>query len=254
MMTLTAKRRQAAIAIAGLTAVALAGLLIPQTDSAGQALDWVRAQGPWAPLILIAAYVVAAVALLPTWLLSIGAGYLFGLTGGVLSASIGSTLGATCAFVVARRWFGRRAAAAVAKQCNLAALDRGIARNGFRLVLLARLSPVLPANVLNYAVPLTGIRQRDFVLASWLGMFPITFAYVYLGSTLADLAALETSNWPPSTWHLALGLLGLLATTALLGLLAHLARQTPGTDHENAVMAGANPASRKAREEAPVRA
>ena len=71
-----------------------------------------------------------------------------------------------------------------------AAIDRAIEKNGFKAVVLLRLQPVLPFNILNYALGLTSIRLRDYMLASWIGMFPATVLYVYLGSIMNDISDL----------------------------------------------------------------
>src|SRR5260370_29111326 len=68
------------------------------------------------------------------------------------------------------------------------ALDPAVAAGGFKIVLLTRLSPLFPFTLLNYAFGLTKVRFRDYVLASWIGMLPGTVMYVYLGSTVKELA------------------------------------------------------------------
>src|SRR5262249_18426533 len=63
-----------------------------------------------------------------------------------------------------------------------------------KIVLLLRLSPVFPFNLLNYALALTRVRFRDYALASWIGMFPGTVMYVYIGSTIGKLAHLGSDR------------------------------------------------------------
>ena len=87
---------------------------------------------------------------------------------------------------VARDWVTRR----LKKYPQAAAIDRAIEKNGFKAVVLLRLQPVLPFNILNYALGLTSIRLRDYMLASWIGMFPATVLYVYLGSVMNDISDL----------------------------------------------------------------
>ena len=76
------------------------------------------------------------------------------------------------------------------KYPQAAAIDRAIQKNGFKVVVLLRLQPVLPFNMLNYALGLTSIRLRDYALASWIGMLPATVLYVYLGSIMNDFSDL----------------------------------------------------------------
>lgn len=212
-----------AATLAALALIAIA--LLGEREHVDTLLHWTGEQGALAPLILVVAYIVAAVLVVPALLISMCAGYLLGVTSGVITASIGSTLGAVAAFLVGRWLLRVRVRKAMAQRARFGQLERDVARDGFKIVLLSRLSPVLPSNVLNYALGVTAVRLRDFALASWLGMFPITLAYVYIGSTLASLAGLEQNDRPMQAWHVVLYVVGLLSTVAVVALLARLARQ-----------------------------
>lgn len=78
----------------------------------------------------------------------------------------------------------------MATKPKLAAIDAAIAEHGFKIVLLLRLSPVFPFNLLNYALGLTRVQVRDYVLASFIGMLPGTALYVYLGSLVTRASEL----------------------------------------------------------------
>ncbi len=93
---------------------------------------------------------------------------------------------------------------------NFAAIDRAVARGGWRIVGLTRLSPLFPFTFLNYAFGLTQISLGEYVLASWIGMMPGTILHVYLGS-LAQAAVGSRSRSP---FELGLYGLGLVATGA----------------------------------------
>lgn len=224
-MVVTSDRCKLIVAVALAVLALIAVALLGEREHITALLRWTGEQGPWAPLILAGAYVAAAVCVLPTLLLSICAGYLLGVTVGAATASTGSTLGALAAFAVGRRLLRNRVRLAMARRGSFRQLEQGVARGGFRIVLLSRLSPILPSNLLNYALAVTPVRFRDFALASWLGMFPMTLAYVYLGSTLAGLAELKQSDRPMHAWQLALYAGGLLATVAMVVLLSRLARE-----------------------------
>lgn len=202
---------------------ALAGL--PVRESLLGLLARIEALGPWGPVALAAAYVPACVLMLPGSLLSLGAGYLFGVGWGTLTVSVGSVAGATAAFVtgrtLARPWVESR----LAGEPRFRALDAAVAREGFKIVLLARLSPVLPFNVLNYALGLTRVRLRDYVLASWIGMLPGTVLYVYLGSAAGSLAELAGGRGTAGPAERALFFVGLAATVAVTVVLARVARR-----------------------------
>src|SRR4030095_36542 len=100
----------------------------------------------------------------PGSILTLAAGFVFGLPVGVALASAGSVLGATLAFLVgrlvARDWVEQRTAA----WPRFRALDAATRHDGFVIVLLARLSPLIPFNLLNYLLSLTATRFRDYVL------------------------------------------------------------------------------------------
>jgi uncharacterized membrane protein YdjX (TVP38/TMEM64 family) len=135
-------------------------------------------------------YIAGTALFFPGLPLTLGAGFLYGAIIGTLVVSPASVAGATLAFLIARYlardWVTRR----IKKYPQAAAIDRAIKKNGFKAVVLLRLQPVLPFNILNYALGLTSIRVRDYMLASWIGMFPATVLYVYLGSLMNDISDL----------------------------------------------------------------
>ena len=169
-------------------------VLLPVKEWLIQGLGWTQGLGIWAYVVVVAFYIVACIFLLPGSVLTLGAGLLFGLVGGVITVSIGSTIGACAAFwvgrTVARNWI----AAKVAKNEKFAAIDQAVAHQGFKIVLLTRLSPVFPFNVLNYAFGLTKIPFWRYALGSWIGMIPGTVMYVYFGAALGSFAELEAGN------------------------------------------------------------
>ncbi len=171
--------------VAGLIA---ATMLLPVKECLQAALDWTGELGPWGPVIVAAIYIPACVLMLPGLPLTLGAGMLFGLTVGTVAVSIGSTAGACAAFLVGRT-FGRGwIQQKVARHPKFAAIDEAVGREGFKIVLLTRLSPIFPFNLLNYAYGLTRVKFTSYALASWIGMLPATVLYVYMGSAVGSLA------------------------------------------------------------------
>src|SRR5262249_16922094 len=142
-----------------------------------------------------------------------------------ITISISSTLGASAAFLLgrtlAREWVQER----IARSPKFQALDEAIRRQGFKIVLLVRLSPAFPYNVLNYALGLTQVSFRDFFLASWVGMLPGTVMYCYIGSTLKSLADLAAGRIETGVAQRVLFGIGLAATVAVTLLVTRLARQ-----------------------------
>jgi uncharacterized membrane protein YdjX (TVP38/TMEM64 family) len=154
--------------------------------------DWVGKMGVTGILIFIGVYAVATVLLVPGSILTFGAGFAFGLWKGFLTVSVGSTLGAALAFLVAR-FLARDKIEAIARQnTKFRRIDSAIGKEGAKLIFLLRLSPVIPFNVSNYFYGLTAVKFWPYVLASWTGMMPGAFLYVYIG--VAGKAAVSVAG------------------------------------------------------------
>ena len=143
---------------------------------------WVTHMGVVGIFIFIGVYAVATVLLAPGSILTIGAGFAFGLWKGFLAVSAGSILGAALAFLVARFIARDKVEAIAQRNDKFRNLDAAIGREGAKLIFLLRLSPVIPFNLSNYFYGLTSVKFWPYVLASWIGMIPGTFLYVYIGT------------------------------------------------------------------------
>ena len=188
------------------------------------ALGWISGLGPWGAAAFIALYILATVLFLPGLILTMGAGFVFGVLQGSICVSIASTLGASIAFFIgrylARKWVSKK----IESSERFAAIDEAVAREGWKIVGLLRLSPVFPFNLLNYSLGVTKVSFRDFVLASWIGMMPGTVMYVYIGSLAGDLATLgmEARSRTPAEWTVSV--IGLVATVAVTLYVTRIAR------------------------------
>ncbi len=189
------------------------------------ALAWISGLGPLGPLIFVTLYILACVLLLPGSILTLGAGVVFGVVKGSIAVSIGATLGATCAFLVGRYLTRDWVARWIAGNEKFKAVDEAVAREGWKIVLLTRLSPVFPFNLLNYAFGLTKVSLRHYFFASWLGMIPGTVMYVYIGSLAGDLASLGAGGRTRTTAEWILYGVGLLATVGVTVFVTRLARK-----------------------------
>lgn len=184
------------------------------------AMNWMEQLGPRGQVLFVLIYIAATVLLIPGSALGLGAGALFGVVRGSLLVSLGSTVGATCAFLLgrylARGWVAKK----IAGRASFAAIDQAVAGEGWKIVLLTRLSPVFPFTLLNYGFGLTRVSLRDYVLASWIGMMPGTVLYVYLGS----LARAGVADRQRTSGEWALYGVGLLATVAVTAIITRIAR------------------------------
>lgn len=151
-------------------------------DAAGEA-------GLLGALVFALAYAALTVALVPGSLMTLAAGALFGGVGGTLVTVVGATAGATLAFIASRRLSQARIEALAGPR--LRDLDVRLSARGFTSVLVLRLVPLAPFNVLNYAFGATSVRLRDYVGATAIGIVPATFTFAAAGAAAAD-PGLET--------------------------------------------------------------
>lgn len=206
------------------------GWLLPVRQGILQLAAHIRGAGATGVVVFFAAYALSAVALVPGSLFTVGAGFAYGPVLGLAVASPASVLAATAAFVlgrtVLRDWVHRK----VGQSPRLAAVDRAVGRQGFRLVLLLRLSPLIPFNLLNYALSVTRIGLGQFVVASFIGMLPVTFLYVYLGSLVTTAASLGGATRQGGALEKGLYVAGLAATALLVFLVTRTARRALDED------------------------
>jgi uncharacterized membrane protein YdjX (TVP38/TMEM64 family) len=208
-----------------LVALLAASFLLPTRDILTAVLEWTQSLGVWGPVLLAAIYIVACVLFIPGSLLTLGAGALFGLWWGYLSVTVGSVAGASAAFIIGRTigrgWIEQK----VASNRKFRAIDDAVGREGFKIVLLTRLSPVFPFNLLNYAYGVTRVSFRDYFLASLLGMIPGTLMYVYFGSAAKGLAEIASGKVQGGLAQQIFFFAGLLATVAVTVLVTRVARK-----------------------------
>src|SRR6266699_4524829 len=185
--------------IAILIALFLAMRFLPVQEWLRRFNSWVAEMGTTGILIFIGVYAVATVLLAPGSILTIGAGFAFGLWKGFLAVSAGATLGAAAAFLVAR-FIAREKVEATAKgNEKFREIDKAIGKQGAKLIFLLRLSPLIPFNLSNYFYGLTGVKFWPYVLASWIGMMPGTLLYVYIG--VAGKAAASSATGGEAMKH-----------------------------------------------------
>lgn len=212
-----------AVAIASLAVEAAA--VLPLSAWVDQLVEWTRAAGATGALVYAVVYVLATVCLIPGSILTLGVGMAYGPIWGTLFVSPVSVVAATVAFVlgrtVARPWIARR----TASDPRFRAVDLAIGSHGFKIVVLIRLSPLLPFNVLNYALGLTEVRLRDYVLGSFIGMLPGALLYVYIGSLIGELASFSRGAAEVSTARHVVSGLGFVATIVGTVFVTRLARR-----------------------------
>lgn len=200
-------------------------LLIVRSLPIGHVMEamkgWIGGLGIWGPVVLVFSYVVATVLFVPGIILTMAGGAMFGLQVGMVTVSIGSTLGASIAFLISRYLARDKVAVMAGRNRRFAAIDQAIDEGGWKIVALVRLSPVTPFSLENYLFGLTRICFWPYVLASWLAMLPGTFLYVYLGHVADVTMGTDRSR---TSWEWILLAVGLLATAGAMVYLTRLAR------------------------------
>lgn len=223
----TPRQPRVRLAVRLLVVALLAAALILGGRSFGARLPafaaWVESLGVWGPLVFIVGYALAAVAFIPGSVLTLAAGAIFGLGAGVLYALAGAVLGASLAFFVARYVARGVVEERIARSPRFAAVNEAVAANGRRIVFLLRLSPVVPFNVLNYALGVTRVRFVDYLIAS-AGMIPGTVLYVYYGTVAGTIAtAASGAHVGRGRGYYALLVVGLVATVAATAVITRIA-------------------------------
>lgn len=144
--------------------------------------DFIEGYGAAGYVLFVAAYAGLEVLAIPAIPLTMSAGLLFGTFTGTILVSIAGTIAATAAFLIARYLVRDRILKLAEGNKKFLAIDKAIGENGFRVVALLRLSPLLPFSLGNYLYGLTSVKLVPYVLGSWLGMLPGTWAYVSAGA------------------------------------------------------------------------
>lgn len=208
--------------------IALVALVVLGRQLGGylpQFAAWVDTLGIWGPVVFIVGYAAAAVAFVPGSILTLAAGAIFGLGEGIVYVFIAAVLGSSAAFFVARYVARAAIERRLAGNARFATIDRAIGEQGRKIVLLLRLSPIFPFNLLNYALGLTKVRFSDYFMAS-VGMLPGTLLYVYYGKLAGDVATLAggAAVEKDAGYYVVL-ILGLVATIVVTTIVTRIARK-----------------------------
>ena len=169
--------------------------------------------GGWAPVLYIGLFVLLPTFFFPVAVLALAGGLLFGLWWGSVYTFIGAVLNCAMMFLLAR-YVGRSQVQRLVEQKLSPQWQRRLqmadGKEGFLLLIILRLIPAVPYNLINYTFGLTGISFSSYLLASAIGIIPGTFAFINIGDKTLEAGS-------PSFW-IAIGLLVLLlAVTGLLG-------------------------------------
>jgi len=190
-----------------------------------EALGVISNAGGGGMALFVALYIVTCVLLLPGFILTYGAGVIFGFPLGVCAVSLGVTLGASAAFLTARYLLRDLVLEKTEGVENFRKIKRATERHGWRVVLLARLCPVVPFRFSNYVFGLTDVPFIRYVMATFFGTLPGVCLYVHLGTLIGELGrvgGISTLNANEYQTYLT-GIGGLLALFIVALLLTRIA-------------------------------
>ncbi len=218
------------IAIAGgLIALSVAISFLPVGEWVKSFTDWIRHLGVAGAFIFIGVYALAALLFLPGAIFTIAAGLVYGIVAGTAVAIVGATLGAGIAFLAGRYLFRNRIKKFAGKNKKFGAIDDAIGKQGWKIVGLLRLSPLIPFNVSNYFYGITAIGFWPYLLASFVGMLPGTLLYAYLGAIGQAGLSGGKKGYSPLEWtFLGIGLLATIGVTIFVSRLAKNALKKTG--------------------------
>lgn len=227
-------KHRAAVLVLLVAVLATAGYFLPVAEWTTVLADHARGTGTLGVVIFVAAYIGATVAFLPGSLLTLAAGFAYGPVWGLAVASPASIAGATAAFLLGRTLLRDWATRRTSGSAHLRAISRAVEREGLKIVLLLRLSPLIPFNVLNYALSLSNVRLSTYVTASAIGMLPGTALYVYLGSLAPTAAQLSAAAQRGGSGRIGLYAAGFAATIAVVVIATRAAKRALRAEFERA--------------------
>lgn len=232
-----------AAGVAVLLGLMVAFLVLPVTDWIQSTMGALKAYGVVGLVVIAIAYIPACILMVPGSALTLGAGVIgtalfpenafLAVASGTIAVSIGSVAGAMVAFLLGRTFARDFISRRIEGNKKFTALDEAIGKDGLKMTFLVRLSPAFPFNLLNYAMGLTKVSLRDYVLGSWAGMLPGTIMYVYFGAAAGKLADTATGDMPDNGLldYLPM-IIGGIATVALVIYVTRQAKRA--LDHATA--------------------
>jgi uncharacterized membrane protein YdjX (TVP38/TMEM64 family) len=213
----------------GLVLLSVAISLLPVGPWVKSFTGWVRQLGVAGAFVFVGVYALATVLFLPGAIFTIAAGLVYGIAGGTAVALVGATIGASLAFLTGRYLLRKRIESFFRHNQKFAAIDEAIGKQGWKIVGLLRLSPLIPFNASNYFYGITSIGFWPYLLASAVGMLPGTLLYAYLGAIgQAGLSGGKNGHSPLEWTFLGLGLLATIGVTIFVSRLAKEALKKKG--------------------------
>lgn len=186
-------------------------------------MSWIENSGWVGVLWFIFLYALTCIFFLPGSFLTVGAGAVYGFWWGALLVTFSSTAGATVNFLTGRYLLRRFVLRHLSHSPKFLALDRAIEREGWQVILVSRISPIVPHSLVSYIAGVTQISLTRFSVASFLGFLPFSAAYSYAGALLGAVARTQFQTTNPDPWTWTLYIIGLFFTIWAVVMTARMA-------------------------------
>lgn len=165
-------------------------------------MSWIKDSGWLGWVAFIALYTFTCIFFLPGSFLTLGAGAVYGFWGGTLLVTASSTVGAAANFLLTRTIARRLTQRLIERNARFRAFDEAIGREGWKIVFMSRLSPIVPHSVVSYVAGLTQMSFTKYTVISWLGFIPISAAYAYVGTMAGSITRDAAGVHKPPSWLL----------------------------------------------------
>jgi len=169
--------------------------------------DYVLSFEVYAPLIYIILFTIVPLTLFPDSILAIAGGMIFGIVNGAIYTMIGAVCGASLSFYLSRT-FGQTILKSLLGKHSILPLEK-FKSKGFIFILILRLIPLIPFDIISYSAGLSEIKYKDFILATVFGIIPGVFVFTNIGDKSIDIGS--------DAFYVSLALLiGLITITVLI--------------------------------------
>ncbi|BDB02451.1 TVP38/TMEM64 family protein [Clostridium botulinum] len=163
----------------------LRNTILAKDVSAVSIKEYVNSYGAIAPIIYIILFTLVPLTLFPDFILAIAGGMAFGIAEGSVYTIIGAVCGASLSFYIAR-FLGRTVVEKLIRGKGKWFED-GVEKNGFLVVFILRLIPLVPFDIISYGAGLSKIKFKDFVLATIVGIIPGILVFINLGDKALNI-------------------------------------------------------------------
>ena len=188
-------------------------------------IEWTQGLGRGSAVVFTLIFTGTILILIPATILTLAAGFAFGVFWGTVIVMIASLAGAGLAFLIGRTLARDVVDAKVSDNRRFRRFDRTIGRQGFKIVFLLRLSPIFPFTLINYALGLTSVQFTTYLLATAIGIFPAALLYVYVGAVAEDLTQIFSVDPGGGRGLQIVNLAGLVATVIVTVIVTRIARR-----------------------------